>query len=298
MANYYQKEDKSEFFRTPDWIVKKCYEMIPNSKTVLDPCAGDCGLEDFSKDIEYTLLDLYPRNTKIIQADFLKWTTTKYYDAAICNPPFGMKNEFVKHLFEFTDEIVLIAPLKSIINDWYSNIYDIYLDWKIPFFGFNILTSVAIFHLKKERHNLSKEEIRSKYLLGEVEGLNSVCIFTNKHTQDSYGIYLPITKANIVRNNELFRMEYIFEPGDDSIFVAKKASINNEVGDHLYRNLVYVNSKKEAEDIIRVYKENDEYIRNYAYQYGNNLLDIKYIPLLVDKSHFNIQQAGIQLPLF
>ena len=46
MANYYQKEDKTEFFKTPGWIVKKCYEMIPNAKTILDPCAGDCRLED------------------------------------------------------------------------------------------------------------------------------------------------------------------------------------------------------------------------------------------------------------
>ena len=48
MANYYQKEDKTEFFRTPEWMIEKCYEMIPNAKTILDPCAGDCGLEDFT----------------------------------------------------------------------------------------------------------------------------------------------------------------------------------------------------------------------------------------------------------
>ena len=53
MTNYYQKEDKTEFFKTPDWIVKKCYEMIPNPKTILDPCAGDCGLEDNILDIRY-----------------------------------------------------------------------------------------------------------------------------------------------------------------------------------------------------------------------------------------------------
>lgn len=176
MANYYQKEDKTEFFKTPGWIVKKCYEMIPNAKTILDPCAGDCGLEDFSKDIEYTLLDMNPRSSVIEKADFLKWNTDKHFDAAICNPPFGMKNEFIEHLFEFTNEIVLIAPLKSIINDWYSYIYDIYLDWKIPFFGFGILTSVAIFHLKKENNGMSKDEIKHKYLLPEVAGMDVITV--------------------------------------------------------------------------------------------------------------------------
>ena len=41
-----KKKIKLNFFKTPGRIVKKCYEMIPNVKTILDPCAGDCGLED------------------------------------------------------------------------------------------------------------------------------------------------------------------------------------------------------------------------------------------------------------
>ena len=119
MANYYQKEDKTEFFRTPGWMIEKCYEMIPNAKTILDPCAGDCGLEDFTRDVEYTLLDLKPRSNVIEQADFLKWTTEKHFDAAICNPPFGLKNEFLEHLFEFTDEVVYIITGKF-MNDSYG----------------------------------------------------------------------------------------------------------------------------------------------------------------------------------
>lgn len=282
MANYYQKEDKTEYFRTPDWIVEKCYEMIPNAKTILDPCAGDCGLEDFTRDVDYTLLDLNPRSSVIEKADFLKWNTNKRFDAAICNPPFGMKNEFIDHLFEFTNEIVLIAPLKSIINDWYSHIYDIYLDWKIPYFGFGILTSVAIFHLKKENNGMTKDEIKHKYLLPEVTGMDIITVWESHHLKLKWGLYVPITKANIVRNNELLREEYIFEPGDDSIFIAKKASINNQAGDRIYRNIIYTDTKEDALDIIRKYKENDDYVRNYAYQYGNNILDLRYIPALVD----------------
>ena len=282
MANYYQKEDKTEYFRTPDWIVEKCYEMISNAKTILDPCAGDCGLEDFTRDVDYTLLDLNPRSSVIEKADFLKWNTNKHFDAAICNPPFGMKNEFINHLFEFTDEIVLIAPLKSIINDWYSHIYDIYLDWKIPYFGFGILTSVAIFHLKKENNGMTKDEIKHKYLLPEVTGMDIITVWESHHLKLKWGLYVPITKANIVRNNELLREEYIFEPGDDSIFIAKKASINNQAGDRIYRNVIYTDTKEDALDIIKKYKENDDYVRNYAYQYGNNILDLRYVPALVD----------------
>ena len=285
MANYYQKEDKTEFFRTPEWLIEKCYEMVPNAKTILDPCAGDCGLEDFTRDIEYTLLDLNPRRHIIEQIDFLKWTTDKHFDAAICNPPFGLKNEFLEHLFEFTDEVVYIAPLKSIINDWYNHIYDIYLDWRIPYFGFGILTSVAIFHLKKQSNGLSKDDIRRKYMLTHVPGINDMCEYVDHHTKNSWGLYVPITKANIVRNNELLREEYIFEPGDESIFTAKKASINNYVGDKLYRYVIYTKTKEEAEHIINIYKENEDYVRNYAYQYGNNILDIRWIPLLVENEN-------------
>lgn len=281
MANYYQKEDKTEFFRTPKWMIEKCYEMIPNAKTILDPCAGDCGLEDFTRDVEYTLLDLNPRSHIIEQADFLKWTTDKRFDAAICNPPFGLKNEFLEHLFEFTDEVVYIAPLKSIINSWFNYIYDIYLDWRIPYFGFGILTSVAIFHLKKNPTCFNREQVIKKYMLPLVPGINTICEYTNHHTKNSWGLYVPITKANIVRNNELLREEYIFEPGDESIFTAKKASINNQAGDKIYRYVIYTKTKEEAEHIINIYKEKEDYVRNYAYQYGNNILDIRWIPLLV-----------------
>lgn len=283
MANYYQKEDKTEFFRTPDWVVEKCYEMIPNAKTIIDPCAGDCGLEDFSKDIDYTLIDLVPRSSVIEKADFLTWTSNKKFDAAICNPPFGQKNEFIEHLFEFTDDIILIAPLKSIINDWYSHIADIYIDWRIPYFGFGVLTSIAIFHLTKRSNEMTKDEVKKKYLLPEVAGLDTVCEVLNKHTKNSWGIYIPITKANIVRNNELLREHYIFAPGDNSIFIAKKASINNQVGDSLYRNIIYTNTYEEALNIMKIYNENDDYVRNYAYQYGNNILNIKWIPSLIKK---------------
>jgi len=287
MANYYQKEDKTEFFRTPDWIVEKCHEMIPYVKTILDPCAGDCGLEDFSRDVEYTLLDLNPRNSFIEKADFLLWHSDKKFDAAICNPPFGMKNAFIEKMFQYTDEIVLIAPLKSIINDWYSYIYDIYLDWRIPFFGFGILTSVAIFHLKKENNGLTKDEVKHKYLLFEVPGIDTITVYENHHTKMKYGMYLPITKANIVRNEEIIREEYIFEPGDESIFLAKKASINNQAGDKIYRHIIYTDTKKDALDIIKKYKENDEYVRNYAYQHGNNILDLRWVPALVDNARKN-----------
>lgn len=282
MANYYQKEDKTEFFRTPDWIVEKCYEMIPNVKTILDPCAGDCGLEDFTKDIEYTLLDMVPRSSVIQKADFLNWTSDRKFDAAICNPPFGLKNEFIEHLFEFTNDIVLIAPLKSIINDWHAHIKDIYLDWRIPFFGFGILTSVAIFHLTKESTGMSKEDIKQKYLLPEVTGMDIITVYEKQHLKlDKWGLYVPITKANIVRNNELLREEYIFEPGDDSIFIAKKASINNQAGDRVYRHIIYTDTREDALAIIQKYKENDDYVRNYAYQYGNNILDLRFVPALV-----------------
>ena len=282
MANYYQKEDKTEFFRTPDWIVEECYKMIPRAKTILDPCAGDCGLEDFLRDVEYTLLDLVPRSSVIQKADFLNWTTDRKFDAAICNPPFGLKNEFIEHLFEFTDEIVLIAPLKSIINDWYAHIKDIYLNWRIPFFGFGILTSVAIFHLTKESNGMTKEEVKQKYLLPEVTGMDIITVYEKHHLKlNKWGLYVPITKANIVRNNELLREEYIFEPGDDSIFIAKKASINNQAGDKVYRHIIYTDTQEDALAIIQKYKENDEYVRNYAYQYGNNILDLRYVPALV-----------------
>ena len=169
----------------------------------------------------------------------------------------------------------MLLPLGRSIFRW--NIFTIV--W-IKWITFLIFFSASPY--KKEPNGLSKEEIKHKYFLPEVPGLNENVIWQNQHTQNKPGLYVPVTKANIVRNNELFRLEYIFEPNDDSIFYAKKASINNETGEKIYRNILYTNTKEEALEIINKYKEQDDYIRNYAYQYGNNILDIRWIPSLLE----------------
>lgn len=280
MPNYYDKSDSTEFFPTPKWIVDICYSMIPNAKTILDPCAGDCALEDFSKDIKYTLLDINPRCDNIEQADFLKWTTDKKFDAAICNPPFGLKDEFIQHLFEFTNEIVLIAPIKSIINVWANHIDDIRLNWKIPFEGFGILTSVGIFHLTKSTNNNTVKSLRNKYFLPTDIGIDTIITTTDHHISNNPGLYVPTTKAQIVRNEEILKDMYVFNANDESVFIAKKASKNNAKGDILNRNIIYTKTVDDAYKIIEMYRNHANYVREYAYQYGNNILNLKYIPLL------------------
>ena len=50
---YNIKNHENEFFGTHEWVRDKLYEMMSkNVKTILDPCAGDYGLEDFSKSYE------------------------------------------------------------------------------------------------------------------------------------------------------------------------------------------------------------------------------------------------------
>ena len=109
---YNIKNHENEFFGTQTWVRDKLYEMMPkNVKTILDPCAGDYGLEDFSKSYEYTLYDITPLHHDIIEQDFLKLQRDKnapLYDAVVLNPPFQYTNEFIKKAFEFSDDIYLI----------------------------------------------------------------------------------------------------------------------------------------------------------------------------------------------
>ncbi len=115
-----------------------------------------------------------------------------------------------------------------------------------------------------------------------VPRINNICEYINQHTKNSWGLYVPITKANIVRNNELLREEYIFEPSDESIFIARRTSINNQAGDKLYRYVIYTKNKGRSRTYNKcIIKRMKDYVRNYAYQYGNNILDIRQIPLLV-----------------
>ena len=287
---YNIKNHENEFFGTQEWVRDKLYEMMPkNVKTILDPCAGDYGLEDFSKSYEYTLYDITPLHPDIIEQDFLKLQRDKnapLYDAVVLNPPFQYTNEFIKKAFEFSDDIYLIAPIKTTCKDWRNNIVDFYGNWRISYQCFGVLTSIGIFHLKYNTGfsfgpiiDPYKEFLMAK--LPEEKTLKSVYMQCAEHIyNDKPFIVHKITKARVLRNEPLIYDSDIHLPGDDSVFIAEAANAKVKKGDRILRYIQYFDTIEDAREFKEKYDIHQEYIRNYCYEWGSNMLGLNEIPLL------------------
>ena len=285
----YQKQDETEYFPTPIWVKDKLYEMIPEKSILLDPCCGAGELEENTKDVKVFCQDLVKRtdtyNVELI--DFLKDglgknIIDKSFDGIIMNPPFGLTQEFVEKAFEVTNDVYIIAPVRCIFNKFKDYIVDFFGDWKISR-DFNVLISIGCFHL----HRLSgfqfgcKNNIANSLLLPKVPRENTLEKYFKKTTSlvpDKPFICLRITKARIIRGEELIKESDIFEANDTSAFIAQSANLNTKVGSEVAREICYFDTMAEAYSFRNRINNEANYIRQYCYEYGNLVLDAHYIP--------------------
>lgn len=305
----YQFTDKTEFFPTKEWVRDLLYEMMPaDVHTILDPCAGELGLEYSSseKSYNYTLLDINPRQSSTIQADFLKWTSDEKFDAVVVNPPFNLTKQFVDHCFEFSDKVFLIAPTKTVLKNYSNYIEDIRLDWRIPYECFGILTSCGLFYLNRNRtrkfsfgiaQTSDYEAAKKKYFYPKSQfGHFTELVDEEDHLSkpDKPFIVVLMTKGRVLRNEQLIQEQDIHEAGDDSVFITKAANINVPIGSRVKRNIIYFDTVEEAHEFKKRYDDNEDYVRNYCYQYGNTILRMCEIPIIPDPKLFvlNKQKNG------
>lgn len=291
---YNKSNHELEFFASNEYVKEHLYEMIPDwVHTILDPCAGMCDLEYLDSDkYQYTLLDIEKRSEHITEVcDFLKRIKKdgEFYDAVVVNPPFNYTNEFVEECFKYTNDVFLVAPLKSTFKDYKDEIINYYGHWTIPFGCYKVLTSIALFHLHRDDgfdfggHTRKNDRIEKLPISKTLEsaGFN----YINKHTENKPFIVNRITKARILRNEPLIDDDDIYEAGDDSAFIATATSANKKTikGDRIFRNIKYFDSKEDAMAFKKWFEDNNEYIRNYCYTWGSNLISLEEIPYFVEK---------------
>lgn len=280
-----------EFYSSNTYVRDRMYEMMPDwVHTILDPCAGECGLEymDDPK-YKYTLLDIENRGPYLDEVcDFLKRTPKpgEIYDAVVLNPPFKYTNEFVEQSFKYTNDVFLVAPLKTAYKDYRDEIVNYFGHWTIPFMCYKVLTSIAIFHIHRDSEfdilQCVKKDLRIEKLPLTKTLANAEFNYINHHIENKPFIVHLITKGRILRNEEIIAMTDIHEAGDETVFIATATSANKKTikGDHIYRNIKYFDSIEDAYAFREKYINNDEYIRNYCYTWGSNLLGLNEIPLL------------------
>lgn len=274
----YSKSDENEFFPTQQKIRDDLYSELDkyNFKTILDPCCGDGGLEVFDSDYEYKLFDIEDRGVGATICDFLKQTPDKKYDCAVINPPFGLTVEFVRKAKEWTNNIFLIAPIRTTLKNFGEAVRWASFDIDYPFKGFGILTSIGIFHLdfnykkfgtppgasyaKFLGHKLPKEKTWENYFV------------RTDRVPDKYFVVDRLTKARVLRGEQLVKDSDLYSPGDKSAFEADRGNTNVKSGEKIERYVYTFDTFEEMKAWQNAYNARDAEVRNYMYLWGNTLL--------------------------
>jgi len=131
MLNYEIKYDEMTFiekdqFFTDKKIAKKCLNTIKNilqkynyefdDFIFLEPSAGDGSFYDLLPIDNRIGIDIEPKKSEIITADFLSWYPENINKPILCigNPPFGLRGNlalrFINHASEFCDFVCFILP--------------------------------------------------------------------------------------------------------------------------------------------------------------------------------------------
>lgn len=294
MANIYRKEDDTEFFPTPQKIRDDLYAMIPeNVHYILDPCCGDGCLEVDNDKYDYTLFDLVDRsNGKFVVniGDFLKQQyhpapNGEKFDAVVMNPPFGLTEEFIRKSFEFSDDIYMIAPFRTVLKKFPFDVVDYKINWRYSYlFNNKIRVQIGILHLQKQKtffisRKNAYEDFLRKGKLPKEKTFDSCFFQATKSPEDKWFIVNRVTMTRVERNHQLIQDNDIYAPGSEDAFIAICSNVNVKKGEKISRNIMTFNSYEEAKLFQKKYNDNDEYIRNYIYSYGENILGLSHIPL-------------------
>lgn len=108
MINYIQKPKFDDIY-TPDYAIKPLLKYIPRNITVWECC-------DFGKS-EITRL-LKEHGCKVISTDkeenFFEYIPSENFDMIITNPPYSLKNDFIKRCYEWKKPFALLLPITSL----------------------------------------------------------------------------------------------------------------------------------------------------------------------------------------
>lgn len=114
IATAARKTSKTDLYRTPIemiQVLKIIMSNVENSK-ILDPCEGDGRIKNMIRSRTNSVIgfDLYTDNG--VSVDFLKHDNQ--YDYIVGNPPFSLKNDFIKHGLEISDNVIFLLPMSVV----------------------------------------------------------------------------------------------------------------------------------------------------------------------------------------
>lgn len=292
-SKIYRKIDETEFFPSSERIKHDLYEMIPKSvHFILDPCCGDGGLECFEQDYDYTLFDICDRSGgefSVNVCDFLMQSFCPApnggkFDAVVMNPPFGLTEEFIKKSYEFTNDVFIVCPLKTIRKNHSLEVVDFRIKWYYPLeFNNMIRVPIGLFHLKKS-NNINLLQKSSFEQLFEELPFEKTFAKTFYETmippKDKWFIVNRLTLTRVERGHRLIQDMDIYQPGAEEAFNALNSNVSVKKGDKISRRIMEFDSLEKAKEFQKKYDDDSEWVRNYMYIHCPNIPSLNKIPLL------------------
>jgi hypothetical protein len=106
------KGQMKDYFQTPEICVQALLNHITimPGERILDPCCGNMPIGNVLRRNGYEIdeYDLYPEGN-----DFLVESYDDY-DILICNPPYSMKNEFIRKAMTVAKRVYMILPMQVV----------------------------------------------------------------------------------------------------------------------------------------------------------------------------------------
>lgn len=109
MIDYIQKEKNDELY-TPNEAIKPILKYLDHNKIYWE--CTDFGGSNITKVLKENGFKVIHTNKNEI--DFLKDKANFEFDVIITNPPYSLKNDFLKRCYEYNKPFILLLPLTAL----------------------------------------------------------------------------------------------------------------------------------------------------------------------------------------
>ena len=106
----YMKNEKNDELYTPDYAIKPLLKYLPKNKIIWE--CTDFGNSNITKVLRQNGYKVISTHKK--DFDFLIDNANFEFDMIITNPPYSLKDEFIKKCYEYKKPFCLLLPITSL----------------------------------------------------------------------------------------------------------------------------------------------------------------------------------------
>lgn len=106
----YMKNEKNDELYTPEYAINPLLKYLPKNKVIWE-CTdfGNSNITKILKENGYKVISTHKKNF-----DFLKSVPDFEFDMIITNPPYSLKDDFLKKCYEYKKPFCLLLPITSL----------------------------------------------------------------------------------------------------------------------------------------------------------------------------------------